>query len=352
VTSPEVRSRFTPAGVYLDTPTAGLPVDATLTAMREDLERWATGRLSPRDYDEVIARARTCWAGLVGAPGEWVAVANQVSPLVGLVAASLPPGAEVLVADGDFTSVLFPFLAQQERGVTVRSAPLDSLAEHVGPATTWVAVSVAQSADGRLVDVGAVRRAADAVGARILLDGTQSVGWHHVEPAHWDVLVCGGYKWLLSPRGTAWMAVRPEVAESLVPHHANWYGGDDIWSAIYGLPLRLAADARRFDVSPAWLCWVGTAPALDLIAEVGVAAIGAHDVGLADRLRAGLGLAPAGRPVVVLDGPDVGSRLTAAGVTASVRAGRVRLGFHLYNDVSDVEAVLDALDGIVIGSSA
>ena len=27
----------------------------------------------------------------------------------------------------------------------------------------------------------------------------------------------------------------------------------------------MAASARRFDLSPAWFCWVGTAPALELI---------------------------------------------------------------------------------------
>ena len=47
------------------------------------------------------------------------------------------------------------------------------------------------------------------------------------------------------------------------------------------------ADARRFDLSPAWLSWVGAAPALALLEEVGVEAIHAHDVGLAEPLPRG-----------------------------------------------------------------
>jgi selenocysteine lyase/cysteine desulfurase len=308
--------------------------------MREDLDRWAAGRLDVAGYGPLVDRCRELWAALVGVPAAWVAVANQVSPLVGLVAASLPAGTRVVGASEDFTSVLFPFLAQQQRGVRVTTVPLDDLPAAVVPGTDWVAVSVAQSADGRLADVGAIRRAADAAGARVLLDGTQSVGWHHLDPAHWDVLVCGAYKWLCSPRGSAFLAVRPEVAEDLVPHSANWFAGADVWDSIYGPPLRLASDARRFDLSPAWLVWVGTLPALELVTEVGVAAIGAHDVALADRLRDGLGLAPAPSPVVVLDAPGAGEALARAGIAASVRAGRVRVGFHLYNDVSDVEALL------------
>lgn len=339
----DVRARFSPSGVYLDTPTVGLPSGSTLRAMQEDLERWAAGTLQPLGYDEVVSRCRSLWAGLVGAAPEWVAVGNQVSPLIGLVAASLPDDAHVLVPEEDFTSVLFPFLAQRERGATVRTAPLAELAAAITPRTTWVALSVAQSADGRVADLAAVRAGADEVGARVILDGTQSVGWCCVDPQWWDVLVCGGYKWLCSPRGTAWMAVRPEVADDLVPHAANWYAGDDIWSSIYGPPLRLAPDARRFDVSPSWLCWVGTLPALELFAELGVDAVGAHDLALADRLRAGLGLGSTPSPVVVVDVAGAEERLRRAGVAASVRAGRVRLGFHLYNDESDVDAVLDLL---------
>ncbi len=45
--------------------------------------------------------------------------------MIGLVAASLPDDAEVLVADGQFTSTLFPLLVQERRGVAVRSVPFE-----------------------------------------------------------------------------------------------------------------------------------------------------------------------------------------------------------------------------------
>ena len=61
-------------------------------------------------------------------------------------------------------------------------------------------------------------------------------------------------------------------------------------------PLRLAADARRFDISPAWLSWVGATPALELLCDLGVGSTHAHDLRLANRLRAGLGLPAGGTP--------------------------------------------------------
>ena len=74
-----------------------------------------------------------------------------------------------------------------------------------------------------------------------VLDATQACGWLPVDGGRFDVVVCAAYKWLLSPRGTAFMTVRPEVAERLMPHGAGWYAGDDPHASYYGPPLRLAA---------------------------------------------------------------------------------------------------------------
>ena len=103
--------------------------------------------------DRAVVRAREAYARIAGVPASWVAAAPQVSVLVGLVAAALPDGAEVVLPEGDFASLVFPFLVHADRGVTVRHVPLDRLAASVGPRTTLVAYSAVQSADGRIADV-------------------------------------------------------------------------------------------------------------------------------------------------------------------------------------------------------
>jgi selenocysteine lyase/cysteine desulfurase len=142
--------------------------------------------------------------------------------------------------------------------------------------------------------------------------------------------------------------VRPELVDDLVPHAAGWYAGDQPWSSIYGGPLRLADDARRFDVSPAWHSWVAQAPALDLLAEVGRDCLHAHAVGLANRFREAVGLPPGNSAIVSLaTAPDADDRMQRAGITGSVRAGRLRLAFHLNNTVADADRAADALAGLV-----
>lgn len=341
----DVRACFGPEPGYLNTATVGVPPIAAVAALAAVHELWARGRLAPQDFDHDVRRSRAAWAALCAVPVETVAVGSVVSPLVGLVAAALPDGARVLVAEGEFTSVSFPFLAHADRGVQVEQVRLELLAARVDERTDLVAVSSVQSADGRVADLPALLAAVQTNDARLLLDITQSCGWLPQQLAAVDYVVCGGYKWLLSPRGSAFVAVRPDRLEALRPVAAGWYAGDDPWTSIYGLPLRLARDARRLDVSPAWFTWVGTAVALELLASLPPGAVQEHDLALASRFRVGLGLPPGNSAIVVLDRPDAAARLAAAGVRTAVRAGRVRASFHVYNDEADVDLALDVLTG-------
>lgn len=333
---------FPGARGYLDTATYGLPCPETLSAMARVVAGWTAGRAYPVDYDEDVRRSREAFARLAGVPASQVAAAGQVSSLTGLIAASLAPRSRVLLPEGEFTSVLFPFLARGD--LDVRLVPLAQLAEHVGPRTSLVAFSAVQSADGAVADRASIAAAARAAGARLLVDVTQSAGWAPIDAGAADYLVCGTYKWLLSPRGTAFLAGSAEALAELPPLHAGWYAGEDPWKSIYGAPLRLASDARRLDLSPAWLCWAGTAPALELIERLGVEAIGRHDVGLASRLRAAAGLPQDGSAIVSLQLDEAAcARLRAADVRFSTRDGRARLSFHLYSDEQDLARVLEAL---------
>jgi selenocysteine lyase/cysteine desulfurase len=281
----------------------------------------------------------------VGTVPERVAIGNQVSTFTGLVAAALPDGARVLAAEEDFTSVLFPFLAHADRGVHVQTVPLAGLVDAIRPGVDLVSVSAVQSADGRLVPGGLDAFASSAAhhGCLTYVDASQAVGWLPFHADRFDFVSCAAYKWLLSPRGTAFGVVRPERLAMLRPLHAGWYAGDDPWTSIYGPPLRLAKDARRLDISPAWLPWAGTMPALALLAEVGIAAIHRHDLNLANALRERLGLPTGDSAIVTVAAEGALERLRAAGVKASVRAGAVRLSFHLHNSQADVDAVARAL---------
>ncbi len=324
---------------YLNTASVGVPPTVVADAVEAAVRGWRTGTGRPPDYDEPVAAARAAFARLVGVSADRVAIGGAVSSLVGLLAASVPDDARVLVPAGEFTSVTWPFAAQSGRGIKVVEVELGEIGERAAE-FDLVAVSVVQSADGRIVDLDALR-AAQAAGTRVVLDATQSLGWLDVDLGWADAVVAGGYKWLLSPRGTAWLAIRPDWQP--IAHHAGWYAGADVWDSVYGLPLRQASDARALDTSPAWYCHVGAAVALPWLADLDRAAVHAHCVGLADTFCAGVDIPLAGSAIVSVRRPEAMTRLVAAGLTVSARAGAARLAFHLYNNEDDVERAVAAL---------
>ena len=332
----------TPTRGYLDSATFGLPPRATLAAMEEALAGWRTGRRW-RDWEEDGEACRELFAGLVGARAEDVALVGTTSVATGLVAASLPveEGANVVLYERDFTSAMLPFRTLEPRGVELRLAPLERLAEAVDEHTALVSVSLVQSAEGRVVDLDALR----AAGAPILLDATQAVGAYPVDLTGVDYLVAHGYKWLLCPRGLTFFYVSPERRLQLEPLTAGWKSRLDPYADFYGLP-ELTPDARRLDVSLPWFSAAGGRPSLELFTSLGVDRIAEHNLGLAAALTRELGLPEPESPIVrfrVEDAEAAARRLQEAGIACSVRGGSVRLSFHLYNDEEDVALAAAAL---------
>lgn len=339
---------FDPEVVYLNTASLGLPPRRSLDALRVALERWRAGTANPGEFDAPLEAARASYAALVGVDPSWVATGSQVSVFAGLIAAALPDGSEVLTVAGEFTSIVFPFLAQARRTLTVREVALTDLAESVSARTALVAVSAVQSADGRLADLDALTAACAATGTRVLLDTTQAVGWLPVDASRFAYTTGGGYKWLLAPRGTCFFTVQPQFIDDLIAHNAGWYASDRPWDSIYGGPLRLGGGARRYDVSPAWHSWLAQAPALDILTGIGKEILHTHALGLANRFRAAVDLPPGDSAIVsVATDESVPDRLKRASVIGGVRAGRLRLAFHLYNTAAEADRAADAIAGHV-----
>ena len=147
------------------------------------------------------------------------------------------------------------------------------------------------------------------------------------------------------------MVASPAILQLCVPHTAGWFAAPEVYDAVYGLPLRLAITARRLDASPAWHTWMGAVTTLEVLQGIGVEAMHAHDVALADELREALDLPPTGSAIVSIVGAEPGLERSLAGGRrrdwTKYRADGCRLSFHVYNDLEDVAAVRATLGGRV-----
>ncbi len=341
--SEDVRGLWEPDGIFLNSATYGLPPAPAWDAMQAALESWRDGTGIWERWADEVDRARHAFARIVRVQPERVAAGATTAELVGLVAASLADGARVLAAEGEFASLIYPFAAHADRGVSLTTAPLDRLADSITRDTSAVLVSAVQSSNGTVADLAAIAAAAAAVGALTVVDATQACGWLPLDAGRFDAVACSAYKWLLAPRGVAFLALGERLAGSITPLHANWFAGEEIHASYYGLPLRLASSARRLDTSPAWFSWVAASVTLELLESIGIERIHEHDVRLANRFRSGLGLPSSNSAIVSVRAEGAAERLEHAGIRAATRAGGARLAFHLYNTEAEADAAAAAL---------
>lgn len=328
---------------WLNTASYGLPPRPAWEALQAVLSDWRVGATSWEPWDESTTRARESFARLIGADAADVFVGGTVSGAIAPIANALPDGAKVLTDDVEFTSDVFPWKVHEDRDVELIAVPGTELVGAIRPGIDVVAVSAVQSSTGAVLDLPAVVAASKEIDALVVIDASQAAGWLPLTVAGIDALVVHTYKWLMSPRGAALGYLSPRLQELCRPSAAGWYAGRNTHDSYYGTRMDLAPGARKFDQSPAWFSFVGAAPALELVEQIGVETINRHNVELANEFRAGLGLPPSNSAIVSTNLAGAEEAFATAGIRAAVRDGKLRASFHIYTTLADVQQALTAL---------
>jgi selenocysteine lyase/cysteine desulfurase len=193
----------------------------------------------------------------------------------------------------------------------------------------------------------------------LVVDGIQGVGVLPLDLArtHVDLLACGGQKWLLSPWGSGFTYVHPDMLEVLAPQPVSWMAvrGSDDFASLVDYDLTWRDGARRFEqITVPFQDFAGMAASLELLRELGHADVSSHIEARVAELADGA--RNAGVPVVTPQGRTAGivtvrprdvhatsERLRDARVVHSVREGTIRLSPHCYTTSEEIGTALGAL---------
>lgn len=338
-------------------------------------------RIHPSDFFETSAEVRRLFAGLVGADApERVAIVPGVSYAVAVAARNLPleAGQNVVLTHEQFPGNVYGWIRKaREAGAELRSvAPPEGAArgaawnerllDAIDPDTAVVTLPTVHWTDGTRFDLVEIGRRAREVGAALVVDATQSVGAlpFDVAEVRPDALVCATYKWLLGPYSVC-LAYFGERFDDGTPLEETWIGRDrsedfqhlvDYQEAYQPGAIRYdAAERSNFALLPAaaaslrliteWrperiraYCAELTRELLPTAREMGFSVEdeawrGAHLFGL--RMPEGLDLGA------------LSAALRARDVAVSLRGTALRVSPNVYNDGSDVAALLEVLAGAV-----
>lgn len=344
--------------VWLDTP--GSPPAATpvTRVLQQVLSDWESGDFDWQDWNASAARTQDKIARLSGLPNWGVATVASTAEGVSTVAAAHPTG-EVVVLSDEFQSSLLPWSTRASDELRIHlvertsASRTDDLLSRVTSRTTLVSVSHVNTLTGEAVDLMALRHACDEVGARLLVNVTQSLGalklkLSEVQP---DFVVVHGYKWLLAPRGIAWLIVRPDREIEVRPPSPGWTA-ETTSTSNFGDPYGSHFEVKNANGSTSWFSALGAEAALDLMLQLDQTEVDYHVRYLADRFRDGLrelGIDSIGNGtshIVVshLTDTSIVQRIfKARKIRALITPERFRVGFHFYNDEADVDTALDAI---------
>ncbi len=326
-------------------------------------------------YLTAIDEARIRLAAFLNCRADEIAYFQNTASAISQVAfgLDLKRGDQVLTWDQEYPSNLYPWKAACDRSgaelVRVTSGPhlqtdAAALVAAITDRTRVIAISWVQYLTGAITELGPIVQAAKQRGIWTVIDAIQGIGLMPFDFAASGVdAICGGsHKWMLSPVGLGYLAIRSDRIHELRPLAvgAATYGTCDDLSDLSCPPK---TNAWKFEAgSKQVLEILAMSASADLLGQVGLSVIQKETEGLANYLAEGLTAAG-----YLVHSPH-GAKIRGSIVSFSERAGAsdpstqqiekilrennmsfalrgpgVRLSPHAFNQIQDLDLVLHAL---------
>ncbi|MBC8138051.1 MAG: aminotransferase class V-fold PLP-dependent enzyme [Fibrella sp.] len=315
---------------------------------------------------------RTAWGHMLRTSPDNLAVVKNTSHGLTIIAQGIPfrPAENVVVAANEYPSNVYPWKAQEMRGVNTRLvAPQvdgyvseDDLEAACDLQTRVLAVSWVQWGTGQRMDLERLGAFCAARGILLVVDAVQGFGALRLDLSQLPGVAFatgGGHKWLLSPGGVGFLYVRPDLLETMLPNNVgwNWVAKPMAWEASqWGTPK--PTTARFEEGTPNILGLAGMLASVNLLESVGTDAVEARVLELAAHTRRRL--VERGMHYVSPHGPDVRSgivafrhpaisndaveaKLAESNVICAVRCGNVRFAPHAYSTEGDIDVAVAAI---------
>ncbi|MBS2039216.1 aminotransferase class V-fold PLP-dependent enzyme [bacterium] len=283
-----------------------------------------------------------------------------------------PERRRIVLCDLEFTTTLPFWLSQEVNGaetVVLPSPdpvlmPVELLEEAIDERTALVVTSYAYFRSGGLQQVERLQRKAREMGALLVVDAYQAAGCVPIDvsASDFDFFVGGCHKWLCGGPGGGFLYVRPQLIEQLQPSLVGWFSLANPFAYEKTRTPELSQGILRFlNGTPNVPALFAARQGLEWVEKVGLAAIREHSWQLTEwlyeRLES-LGLtlkSPRAKEhrngMVCVDfagAREAQAALEKQGVIVDYRPDcGIRVSPHFYNQLSDLEAFMEALTPLV-----
>jgi len=363
----EVRGRFHvfDRKIYLNTCSQGALSDAVEAGFQDYLASWHEQGSPWELWIEKYEAARAAFAQFINASPDEVAIVTSVSAGINSIASALNfhERPKVVMGEFEFPTMGHVWLGQRARGADVQFVsaqdnciPIAHYEEVIDGQTLIVPLTHVCFKNGFRSEVSAVTQIAHSCGAFVMVDDYQDCGTRPVDVKAMDLdfYLSGTLKYLLGPPGLAFLYVRKELISHLVPTVTGWFGQENPF-AYNPQHFELSPTARRFQSgTPSIPNVYGAMPGFQLLQRIGMDRIAVHIRSLTQQLlrsASEMGIVAktpgdSAGPLVVLQSKDSAvlvQKLAESGIVASNRYDGLRISFHVYNTMDDVNTVTEIL---------
>ncbi len=354
------------------TPQPRAVLEATIRGATLRSQPW---QITPRDFFHDVEALRAAFARQVGCLPDNIAIVPSAGYGVSCAARNLPlsKGGLILALDEQFPSNYYAWrrealavnaefcVVSKEAGQSWAEALLEAIRVH-GDKIEVATLEGHHWASAEFVDLDVVIPALRDIGARVVLDLTQSIGAYPIDIARLapDFMVTSGYKWQFCPYGVGFLYVDDQYFDG-VPIEEAWMDRDgaEDFSRLANFTDSYQPGARRYDMSEksGFSNISGALAALQKLEEWGVATISetlAVTNGRIAEILAGHGFetmaadarAPhfQGARLPATDPRTLAASLVEHNVYASVRGDYLRVAPHLYTDDIDLAKFNEVLE--------
>jgi len=373
---------FKPGSVYFACAAQGPFPKETSKAVEQGIRDKENPEVLDMNYVTSHTRAtRQALADLIDADVGEVAFANSTTWGENIIAQSFPwkSGDEVLMMDGQFPATSLPWQVLSSYGVAARTFKCPDFIFDVAtfikaltPRTRLVSLEWVHFVSGDRIPLGEILDICRSRGVHTVLDVTQGCG---AIPFSWkdypvDAICCSGYKWLLSPYGTGFFAVKKSFADKFEHRYANWLTLESVVDGALEYTPTFVKTAQRFDVSSAmgFLNLVGMEESLRYLLRADVASLHKQTRTVLDAFLEALDKnafsplctprpqsnAQSARQSCILGlrsnvstkPEDICTQLAQKGIWISTRSpGTLRIAPNFYNDAEQAVRVAEELNG-------
>lgn len=366
--------------IYANTGGIGAVPSLVLHQVKKSLNEMEIHPSPGYDHDRWLGVKDSCTEILgPGVKKEELALTNTTTEGINIIinGLGLKKGDEIITSTHEHAALNVPLLNRMQwNGIVIKPFEPDfqnglenvnRIEELISKKTKLIFISHVTCTTGQRLPEKEIGELAESRNILYALDGAQAAGAMPMDVVDWgvDFYAFSGHKWTLGPKRTGVLYVREDMLDILRPTTVGGYSDDG--HNLVKQELKLHPTAQRYEYGTQnEALYHGLGKAIDFVKSIGIKRIEKHNRELGEAFYQGLSEIPDANILSPVEsdyrtslitfkiegknykeiGKAIGEKNIRVRLVGEAGLDAVRVSFHIYNNLNEVNRILEVIDTI------